>query len=259
MPVETPDQPGESATRRPSPPTPKRLVLVATAGFLLVVALIPLDQAIHDAARAIKPYGDLKRELEALQQFGALGSLVITSVLIGLLDPERFRRALDLFLVSGVTVLTVKALKITLGRARPVLGSPHDWHTLFGSATIDNGRSIASWQVGTGGVEQLWSMPSSHTASAVVLAVFLCALYPRLRPFAVGMACIVGLARVWLGAHWPSDVVAGATVSYLVSAPLIHHYAGVRLLDWFWIRFIDRSAEPAYERMVSAEALRDAR
>ena len=59
------------------------------------------------------------------------------------------------------------------------------------------------------------SFPSGHSANAmmtyVALVLFLCAPEHR-RPWlaaAVALAFLVGLSRVVLGVHWPSDVVGG--------------------------------------------------
>ena len=59
------------------------------------------------------------------------------------------------------------------------------------------------------------SFPSGHSANAmmtyVALTLFLCAPEHR-RPWlagAVGLALLVGLSRVILGVHWPSDVIGG--------------------------------------------------
>ena len=59
------------------------------------------------------------------------------------------------------------------------------------------------------------SFPSGHSANAmmtyVALALFLCAAEHR-RPWlaaAISLALVVGISRVVLGVHWPSDVVGG--------------------------------------------------
>ena len=65
-----------------------------------------------------------------------------------------------------------------------------------------------------------WSFPSAHSASAVALYVMLALIATtlwrrhRLRPtvaFAVAGAVValVGLSRIYLGAHYPTDVLAG--------------------------------------------------
>ncbi len=79
-------------------------------------------------------------------------------------------------------------------------------------------------------------MPSSHTAYAVVMTVFLSSLYPRLRPLTISLAALVGVCRVVLGAHYPSDVVAGAVLGYVVARRAFTGGWGERLLQRLWKR-----------------------
>ncbi|MCD8310757.1 MAG: phosphatase PAP2 family protein [Prevotellaceae bacterium] len=58
------------------------------------------------------------------------------------------------------------------------------------------------------------SFPSGHTASAFALATSLSIRYPKwyvIAPSAL-WACSVGFARMNQGAHYPSDVLAGAAI-----------------------------------------------
>jgi membrane-associated phospholipid phosphatase len=59
-------------------------------------------------------------------------------------------------------------------------------------------------------------MPSSHTAYACVMAVFLGRLYPRLRWVVWSLAAVVGLARVVTNAHYVTDVVVGGAIGLIV-------------------------------------------
>lgn len=78
-----------------------------------------------------------------------------------------------------------------------------------------------------------FSFPSGHAMSATVLlgsvAAVLIALHPARRvPILVVTAVLVfaiGLSRVYLGVHWPSDVIAGfaAGVPLLVAAVQLLH------------------------------------
>jgi len=57
-----------------------------------------------------------------------------------------------------------------------------------------------------------YSFPSGHTASAFACAWVLGVRFPRYRIPLLGLAGLIGLSRVHLGAHYPSDVLAGAVV-----------------------------------------------
>jgi undecaprenyl-diphosphatase len=54
------------------------------------------------------------------------------------------------------------------------------------------------------------SFPSGHTAGSFAAAVALSCFYPRDAPMLLGTATAVGLSRVYLGLHFPSDVLVGA-------------------------------------------------
>jgi membrane-associated phospholipid phosphatase len=75
-------------------------------------------------------------------------------------------------------------------------------------------------------------MPSSHTALAVVMSVFLITLYPRLRPFGVAMVVVVGGCRVLFRDHYPTDVLIGALVGYLLAHLVIVRSWGQQIVDW---------------------------
>lgn len=73
-----------------------------------------------------------------------------------------------------------------------------------------------------------FSMPSGHAANSMAAALVVATFYPRLRWVAFGVAFMVSFARVYSGVHFPSDVLAGATVALLYSSALLW---GV---EWLW-------------------------
>lgn len=114
------------------------------------------------------------------------------------------------WLTGGVVVqaVIVWALKAAFGRLRPwiELGLPPPIRTPHDP-----------------------SFPSGHAAGCFCVAAFLAMALPvawpdaRLRARAVvalaaGLAVLIALSRVYLGAHFPSDVLAGAVLGALVGA-----------------------------------------
>ena len=56
------------------------------------------------------------------------------------------------------------------------------------------------------------SFPSGHTASSFAAATALAFFYPRAAPLAYGVATGVGVSRVHLGVHFPSDAAVGGVI-----------------------------------------------
>ncbi len=112
----------------------------------------------------------------------------------------RFRRNITVFAVSYLflSVITVPLIKSTLNMPRPifVLGE-HLVHILGSPDTIQ-------------------SFPSGHAAFAVLTSASLFFDMPRiLKMNLVLLALLVCLSRVYVGAHFPADVLAGASLALL--------------------------------------------
>lgn len=64
----------------------------------------------------------------------------------------------------------------------------------------------------------LYSFPSGHTLHAVAFTVVVLGHYPGLAWLLVPFTALVALSRVVLGLHYPSDVLAGATLGSLLGS-----------------------------------------
>ena len=63
-----------------------------------------------------------------------------------------------------------------------------------------------------------FSFPSGHASGSFAFAAFIAVRRPRLAALAFTYASIVGWSRCVLGAHYPSDVVAGALLGTAIGA-----------------------------------------
>jgi membrane-associated phospholipid phosphatase len=93
--------------------------------------------------------------------------------------------------------LIALGIKAATGRARPFEELP-GVDTLLG-ATV--GRSL----------------PSGHAATSFAGAVILTYLLPRGAPVFFLLAVAISFSRIYVGVHYPSDVLAGAALGALVS------------------------------------------
>jgi undecaprenyl-diphosphatase len=65
------------------------------------------------------------------------------------------------------------------------------------------------------------SFPSDHAAAAFAIATVAILVRPRLGVAAVVLACLVAYSRVYVGAHYPGDVLGGALVGIVVGIVLV--------------------------------------
>jgi lipid A 4'-phosphatase len=196
---------------------PPRWLAVAALGLgtaiLCSMALLdrPIAKALHDADPTIVAV------FQFITQFGlGKGYLITSAVLFAGLraaaawaqDPPlvlrlmlNAYRAAFIFLVAAVSGLLADLLKIVFGRARPkLLFADNVYGFTWGAAQADH-----------------WSFPSGHATTIVALATAFSLLWPRGIPAYWLAALLVMASRIVIGAHYLSDVMAGAGIGALVA------------------------------------------
>ncbi len=84
----------------------------------------------------------------------------------------------------------------------------------------------------------LSSFPSNHAINSATVAAFLHVLYPKSRWITWPIVGLIGLGRVYTGAHYPGDIVGGWLIGAIMGA-------GSAFLLLRWHRF--RPSAPATE------------
>ena len=198
----------------PAPPAPKRSWALATASVLVVVATYWLAlQPGADAAQTdlVRWMNDPPRPFETVLAvtnplFRPVPLAVLAAGLAGwVLTTTRGSQRWEVLRAALVGIalseLITQVLKRVADQPRPTASVPGlDVHGYpkdpFGNA-----------------------YPSAHTAVAVGLVT---ALWPWLtrpqRVVGVVVALLVALNRLYIGAHWPVDVVGGAAIGLLAGA-----------------------------------------
>lgn len=202
---------------------PAAVAWMAAALVAALCAAASSDARVALAAASAPP--GLRALGAFVTRFGASGymftcsGLVVACALIALQRGVRRVRGASLrlvaeragffFAVIAASGIAAQAIKHLVGRARPhLLAGDGAFH--FHALTLGSAEA---------------SFPSGHAASAFAAAVALGYMAPRWRMALLGAALLVGLSRVIVGAHYPSDVLAGAALGSAVAAWLARDFA----------------------------------
>ncbi|OGP93379.1 MAG: hypothetical protein A2157_17940 [Deltaproteobacteria bacterium RBG_16_47_11] len=73
------------------------------------------------------------------------------------------------------------------------------------------------------------SFPSGHAAFSFMMATLLAHWFPRYRIIFYITAGFIGWTRIYLGLHYPTDVIAGAVLGYACTKLFIHYAGGLKV------------------------------
>lgn len=191
----------------------RRAPLFALGLAVLIAALYWLDRPLSVWGQGL-PDG-VRVLFEWITRWGESDWILIPAFiswlvawLLSLLTRDNIRRAMRelaalagfIFLGVGLPSLVSTLLKRIIGRGRPetwVAEAPLSFHSLNWSAY------------------EYQSFPSGHATTAFSLAAAVAFLWPKAFWPAMAFAAIIAISRIVVGAHYPTDITAGAMLGVL--------------------------------------------
>lgn len=119
--------------------------------------------------------------------------------------------ALTAFVAACGALTAIQVINHLWHRPRPFLAHPDTVHLLIARSGDP-------------------SFPSDHAAAAFAIAVTCCFFHRRLGLATLAVAALLAYARVYVGAHYPTDVLAGAALGALLAWLLVAQLAP--LMTW---------------------------
>ncbi len=109
---------------------------------------------------------------------------------------------IELFFSVGLTALSMKLIKVLVAEPRPF-------------DTLSNVHQLV--------LETGYAFPSGHASITFAVAAVVYFYHKRLGMFLYLFAVLVALSRVYVGVHYPFDIVAGAILG--ITIPHVVHWA----------------------------------
>ncbi len=85
-----------------------------------------------------------------------------------------------------------------------------------------------------------YSFPSSHAVNNFAGALILSFFLPRAKWWFFGLAATIAFSRVYVGVHYPSDVIGGGVIGLICSGCVLLVFLG---LENLWYRAIHRKLQ----------------
>lgn len=184
--------------------------------MLLVLAPVALVVDLPVAAwlSSLSLHPEVKEIFTVVETFGHGLGVALILLVIWVLTPEYRYRVPQLLAASIGAGLASNLVKMLISRQRPRA------FDLSSTSVMETfGTVLPALRAGPGGQ----SFPSAHSATAVGFAVALAICFPRGKRLFAALAALTCVSRMYVEAHFLSDVLVGASVGLLI---------GQRVMQW---------------------------
>ena len=85
-----------------------------------------------------------------------------------------------------------------------------------------------------------WSFPSNHAANTMALTVVISYFFSKYKTILILLTCLIGISRIYVGVHYPFDVIGGFIIGYIFSWGTLSFWVMIRMRElkkgknWVW-------------------------
>ena len=125
------------------------------------------------------------------------------------------------FAVGSSDAICAQIIKPWVGRIRP----SHEFNEFINLLVSKGGK---------------WSFPSNHAANSFAFATVLSYFFEQKKVMLYTLASIIAFSRVYVGVHYPLDIIFGAVVGYILSWFVLSIWVVIKMRElkrgrmWVW-------------------------
>ena len=126
-----------------------------------------------------------------------------------------------IFAAGASDAICAQIIKPWVGRMRP----SHEFNEFINLLVSKGGR---------------WSFPSNHAANSFAFATVLSYFFEQKKVVLFALASIIAFSRVYVGVHYPLDIICGAIIGYILSWMVLSLWIIIKMRElkrgrmWVW-------------------------
>ena len=190
----------------------------------MIVTIIEIDKQIMVFLNKTisNPIFDFIMPIITNQNFLVFSGLILIGYL-AYYGEKRGRITIVVLLIAASfsDAICFQVIKPWVGRIRP----SHEFYDYINLLVSKGGK---------------YSFPSNHAANSFVFATVLSYFYEKNKTFLYILASAIAFSRVYVGVHYPLDIVSGAIVGYIISWIILSMWVIIKMRElkrgrmWVW-------------------------
>lgn len=155
----------------------------------------------------------------------------VTDFIMPIITNDNLLRVLYAMLIIGLLIFGRKKVLVVVGLSILVVILTDQGSSAFLKPLISRPRPCHAGDVhllvrcGAG-----FSFPSSHAANLFGQAIFFGLWRKKYLPYSIGFAFLVGVSRIFVGVHYPLDVLCGMILGAVIGA--VTYQLGMKLASY---------------------------